>query len=138
MPPKITTTLEDIDGSFGRFFKAAPKEVRELLKGTVKTAAFGLGQRMKAAAPRSDPEFAPHIQDQIDVKARGLAARVGLLDAGPTGTEADVALFNEYTPNKQPFMRPAAEAEAPEFKRAVQMALKKLERQLGGFGGGLR
>jgi hypothetical protein len=98
-----------------------------------------MGQRMKALAPRSDPQFAPHIQDEIEVKTRGLTARVGLLDPGPTGIEADVALFNEYAPNKQPFMRPAAEAEASEFQRHITRAIQKMEGklQVGIAGGGL-
>jgi hypothetical protein len=94
---------------------------------------------MKALAPRSDPQFAPHIQDQIDVAHRGLTARVGILDSGPTGIEADVALFNEYAPNKQPFMKPAAEAHTSEFKRNIERAIRRMEVKLSGglAGGGL-
>lgn len=138
MPPKITAYVEDVGGSFLRFIKSAPKEASKEIGGAVKLAAFGLRQRMRASAPRSDPEFAPHIQDQIDVYSRGLSARVGLLDQGSTGIEADIALFNEYAPNRQPFMKPAAEAESSDFQRGVERALKAMERKLGGFGGGLR
>ncbi len=68
---------------------------------------------------------------------RGLTAYVGYIDAteaaGPhnTSTQAAVALFNEYKPNQQPFMRPSAEAETPDFVRRATDALGQLDRHLG-------
>lgn len=139
MPARITGHIEDVGGSFLRLMKTAPKMARQDIGVAVKLSAFSLGQRMKALAPRSDAQFAPHIQDEIEVASRGLTARVGILEPGPTGIEADVALFNEYAPNAQPFMKPAAEAQTADFKRNVERALQKMEGklQVGLAGGGL-
>lgn len=139
MPPKrISVEIEDVSGSFSRFMRTAPKLARQEVGAAVRLSAFGLGQRMKALAPRSDAQYAPHIQDQIESVTRGMSARVGILEPGSTGIEPDIALFNEYAPNRQPFMRPAAEAEASEFKRAIEIALKRMGAKLSGFGGGLQ
>lgn len=135
---KKTVYIEDVGGRFKALFTQGPKVFRQNLGGAIKLSAFGLGQRMKAKAPRSEAQYAPHIQDEIEVAARGLSARVGILDQGPTGMEADIAVYNEYAPNKQPFMRPSAEAHESEFVRDITRALKVAERQLGGFGGGLQ
>lgn len=54
-------------------------------------------------------------------------AVVGILD---NDQEADVALFNEYSPNHQPFMRPALQAEASDFRRQLEDSLKLAESKL--------
>lgn len=133
--------IVDAGGLFARFKREAPKEFREAIYDAVEKTSFALAQRMRAMAPVG-PE-APHIRDHISYKRRGARAEVGYLDAtqeagaGSTATIADVALFNEYAPNKQPFMRPAAEMESKDFDRRVRDALKRVERDLSG-GGGLR
>ena len=128
-------TIED--ASLRRMVDLAPKLARAELNHVVRLSLFSLKQRMEALAPRSDDEFAPHIADQIDTKKRGLSGSTGVQDPGPTGQEAQIAAYNEYAPNKQPFMRPAAEKEEGELKRNATIALRKMEKQLGGFGGGL-
>jgi hypothetical protein len=133
---KFSVSIEDVGGSFQRLYRDSPKIARKLLQPAVRLSAFSLGRRMEALAPRSDPTFAPHIQDQIDTKAHGLSARVGILDPGPTGIEADIALFNEYRPNKQPFMRPAAEAHEKEHARILERALRGLPSRITGSSGG--
>ena len=110
----IRNVLEDVDGSFARFLRTAPREVRQALAAAVKKSAFAVGQRMKALAPVG-PD-APHLREDVEVEARGLTARVGYLTAKPAApgsdaTQPDVALYNEYAPNAQPFMRPAFDSQ---------------------------
>lgn len=131
--------IEDVGGSFARFMREAPKEMRKLLAGEVKATAFSLERRIAFKAPHG-PD-APHIKERVTHKARGLSAQVGYIDAtepaapGNPASIADVALYNEYRPNKQPFMRPAAEAEASDFVKRITVGIGKVERSLSGGGG---
>jgi hypothetical protein len=139
---KVTIHLEDVGGSFKRFLAAAPREARAALHDAVEKTAFSMQQRMKALAPIG-PD-APHIRDTISYKRRGQRAEIGLLQGeggdqpsapGSNASMADVGLFNEYNPNAQPFMRPAAEAENADFTKRVAAALAQVERNLSGGGG---
>lgn len=136
---RIVVTLDDVGGSFKRFLERAPREARAALHDAVERTAFSLQQRMKALAPLG-PD-APHIKDAISYKRRGQRAEIGLLDAtepaapGSTATMADVGLFNEYSPNRQAFMKPAAEAENADFTRRVSDAMRQVERNLSSGGG---
>lgn len=131
--------IEDVNGSFAKFLNDAPRVARAALHDAVEKTAFALAQRMRSMAPVG-PD-APHIKDAITYKRRGQRADVGLLDAtqpaapGSDATMADVGLFNEYSPNRQPFMRPAAEQEDKDFVRRVSDAMKQVERDLSGGGG---
>jgi hypothetical protein len=131
--------IEDVGGSFAKFLKDAPRIARAHLHDAVEKTAFSMAQRMKALAPVG-PD-APHIRDAITYKRRGQRAEVGLLDAtqaaahGSDWSLADVGLFNEYSPNRQPFMLPAAEQEDKDFVRRVTDAMQKVERDLSGGGG---
>jgi hypothetical protein len=131
--------IEDVGGSFAKFLKDAPRIARAALHDAVEKTAFSMQQRMKALAPVG-PD-APHIRDAITYKRRGQRAEVGLLDAtqaaapGSDWSLADVGLFNEYSPNRQPFMLPAAEQEDKDFVRRVTDAMQKVERDLSGGGG---
>lgn len=126
--------LEDVGGSFARFIRETPKLANQYRFDVVEKTAFAMANRMRALAPVG-PD-APHIRENITHKRRGGMAMVGVLDGaepaapGSTASLADVALFNEYSPNKQPFMRPAAEAEAPYFVRRMTDAMQQLERDL--------
>jgi len=67
---------------------------------------------------------------------------VGFFDQTPSapGSETsniDVALYNEYKPNAQPFMRPAAYDEGADFGTRLTRALKGLEGRLSVSGSGL-
>ena len=126
---RYTVRIEDVGGSFARFVKQAPKEARELCKAAVRTTTFAVLQRMKATAPVG-PE-APHMKAALDLKISGLRGRAGILTSTGEGDDAHVALYNEYLPNKQAFMRPAAMAEKPDFTRRMKEALGQLERRLG-------
>jgi hypothetical protein len=131
--------IEDVGGSFAKFLKNAPKDMRAYLQDAIEKTAFAMAGRMRAGAPVGPDS--PHIRDAVTYKRRGLTAQVGFIDAteaaGPdnTATLADVALYNEYSPNKQPFMRPAAEAEASDFTRRMKAAVTQAEHSLSGGGG---
>jgi hypothetical protein len=131
--------LEDVGGSFARFLRDAPKEMRQQLQAAVKTTSFAMQQRMKAMAPVG-PD-APHIRDAVTHSVRGLVGKVGFIDAtapagpGNSASIGDVALYNEYSPNNQPFMRPSAEAESSDFVRRMKAAVTQAERSLSGGGG---
>jgi hypothetical protein len=136
--PKTVIEIVDVDGSFRRFIRESPKEARKELGAAVKKSLFMLAKRMEALAPDRSPE-APHIKDAITSESRGMSGRAGVLDAeasqpaapGSSWTQADVALFNEYSPNRQAFMRPAAEAIDSDLKRECTRALQRVERTLG-------
>jgi len=136
---RIDVEVIDVGGSFRRFIDHAPKEYRRLISGEVKTTAFALQQRMKAKAPVG-PD-APHIRDFVTHDVRGLTARVGFIDATDAAAPSsdasigDVAAYNEWNPNKQPFIKVSAEAEAPDFVRRVTSAIGQAERILSGGGG---
>lgn len=127
-------TIEDVGGSFARFLKDAPRIARASIADAVKQTAFSLSRRMGAGAPVG-PD-APHIKENITFEAKGMRAEVGFINAtepaapGSSATIADVALYNEYRPNAQPFMRPAAEAEQSDFTRRVTVAIQQMERSL--------
>jgi hypothetical protein len=146
MALKIQIHVEDVGGSFKKFQERAPKEARALISDAVDKTAFAIMQTMKAQAPVG-PD-APHIRDAITWKRRGtrgvgkggVAAEIGILESdgggspsapGSSTTLAEVALFNEYRPNAQPFMRPAAEAENSNFTKRITQAIQQLERALG-------
>jgi hypothetical protein len=126
---RLVTRLEDVNGSFARMIANAPKETRALLAAAVQSTTFALGQRMKATAPVG-PD-APHMKDEIAISVRGLNGRAGILKASGEGDAAHIALYNEYVPNQQPFMKPAARAEERDFVRRAQEAIGQLERRLG-------
>jgi hypothetical protein len=130
--PRVNVWVEDAGGSFRRLINESPKVARELLQDALDKTAFSLAQRMRSKAPVG-PD-APHIKDHVTTAGRGLSRSVGYINAttaaGPVNKHsiASVALFNEYMPNQQPFMRPAAEAEGPDFAKRVTQAMQQLER----------
>jgi hypothetical protein len=126
---RYTTRIEDVGGSFARFIREAPKEAKALCKAAVESTSFAVLQRMKATAPVG-PD-APHIKDELAMKVRGLMGRVGILQSEGEDGPAHIALYNEYMPNEQPFMRPAAKAEQDTHTRRVKEAIGQLERRLG-------
>jgi hypothetical protein len=127
-----TVEIEDVGGSFARFIATAPKEVRARLSEAIATTTFIVSQRMKALAPVG-PE-APHMRDAIEAqlpKRNGLSGRAGIFD---NEEEASVALFNEYRPNEQWFMRPALLDSEDGFRARATRALQQVERNLSGGG----
>jgi hypothetical protein len=136
--PKVMVNVVDVNKSFARFIQYASRgEARKRLNAPVLLTADALAQRMKATAPVG-PDDA-HIRDAITFTQRGNSAAVGLLAQdfggdsagdGTGATMAEVALYNEYSPNKQPFMRAAAEADDGPFRRRIEDALQSIERAL--------
>jgi hypothetical protein len=114
-----TRVLEDVGGSFAAFKRNAPKVFRAALLEAVHKTTFAVEQRLHATAPVG-PD-APHIRDEMTSQMRGLTGRAGIFD---NDEQAHVALFNEYSPNHQPFMRASADAEADEFLKRVTRALQ--------------
>jgi hypothetical protein len=134
--PKIVVGIQDTNGSFGRFLKNAPKEIKAALADAVKKTSFALERRMMASAPVGPagegltPE--QHIKPDITHRARDLSGWAGIKD---DSDQATVMFFNEYQPNEQAFMLPAAKAEADNFRKLAEAALKQVERDLSGGGG---
>jgi len=140
--------LVDANGSFRRFLQNAPKEMRKEIQHAVTMTSSALRNRMSVAAPVG-PD-APHLKEAVSFVVRGLVGKVGYIEGqggdDPSGsttatwkgmemTNAWVALFNEYRPNKQPFMKPSAEKEAPDFIKRMTQAITQAERNLSGGGG---
>jgi len=132
---RITVEIEDVKGSFRRLIDDAPKRVRHYMSTAVFQTSMAVLREMEARAPLG-PEgqgLTPdeHIKFDLEHKGRvtALSQRVGIFD---NVGQASVALFNEYSPDRQPFMKPAAEAEAGPFKDRAIAALQKVERELSG------
>lgn len=121
----VKATLEDVGGRFALFVRQGPAVYRKAVLPTVQATAFEVRARMRRGAPVG-PD-APHIRDDVEVDVSELTALVGYITKPE---QAAVALYNEYRPNKQPFMRAALEDEADEFRRAVTKALHHAERAL--------
>ncbi len=138
---KIGVELVDVNGSFKRFVTAAPKLAKKLLGTAVFLAADRVLRDMEDHAPRG-PEgegLTPdeHIADDMthDWKAsRPLSARVGILGTGDN-PQAHVALWNEYSPDRQPSMGPAARVGAVTLLKAATEAMLSLEAKLLSSGG---
>jgi hypothetical protein len=134
MGMRTTVAIEDVNGSFKRFLDQAPKVARQYLSTAVFLTAGGIQKQMEANAPQGpDGEgLTPgtHIKAMVEHRGRnkGLHAQVGYFEPD----DAAVALFNEYLPNKQPFMRPAASSESEPFKARAMRALEQCERDLSG------
>jgi hypothetical protein len=133
----VGVEIVDVDGRFRRLVKQAAPMTRKFLAAAVKETAAALARRIARGAPVG-PD-APHIHDAVTFTARGLTGKAGFIERaneqaapGNPATQGDVALFNEYTPNRQPFMLPAAEVEAPDYARRARTALEQVERALSG------
>lgn len=129
----IPVTIEDVNGSFARFVRTAPKIARMYLSDAVSKTTFAVVQRMKATVAVG-PD-APHIKDDLEAKLPrrdGLSGRAGIFD---NDEQAHIALYNEYRPNEQPFMRISALNEEPNFRARAIAALKRVEVDLSGGGG---
>lgn len=122
----VRVRIEDVNGSFARLIREAPKEARAYLSHAVATTTLAVKQRMTARVPVDEGE----LRDALDVslpKRNSLRGLAGVLD---DADQAAVAQYNEWSPNKQPFMRPAAQDEANDFKERAVRALKSMESAL--------
>lgn len=142
MNDRIHAELIDVGGTFARMTREAPRELRRRMSQVVLRTANNLASRMARNAPRGPDS--PHIADTVTFSHRGLTAKVGYLAEdfggeqaaeGSSATIAEVALYNEYRPNNQPFMRVSAEQESGDLVTRTEEAVAAMERALaGGFG----
>ncbi len=121
----VIIEIEDVGGSFARLIKQAPRECRAFLSQAVSSTTFAVSQRMQATVPVDSGSLKADLEARLP-KRNGLHGQAGVWEP----ESASVALFNEYRPNMQPFMRPAAYAEAEEFKKRAMRALKSMEASL--------
>lgn len=129
----ITTELEDVGGTFRTFVTEAPKLTRKLLGTAVFTTARRVLESMEAGAPQGPDGqgLTPGEHIKLDLEenwsaSHPLYARVGILD---NDAQAHVALWNEYSPDQQPFMLPAALSNESLFHAEAAAALQRLEKQ---------
>ena len=115
--------IEDVKGSFKRMCEVAPKKAREFLSRAVLLTTAGVLTRMETAVPVDQGD----LKTALTMTHKGLHGRAGVLD---DPDQAEVAVFNEYAPNRQPFMKPSAEAESNDFKKRAEYALEQMERYL--------
>lgn len=120
----MSMALDDVGGSFAKFVKNAHKTLVKHVEPRVDKSARLMVEKMRAAAPVG-PD-APHMRDAITYQRIGKMAEIGIFDP----EQAQVALYNEYTPNRQPFMRAAAEQSDGEFVRQVTDGIAQMERDL--------
>lgn len=130
---KSVVTLEDVGGTFKRFVTEAPKLVKALLGTAVFTTSRRVLGAMEANAPMDTTGggLTPGEHIKLDLEetwkaSYPLSAKIGIFN---NDAQAHVALFNEYMPNEQPFMRPALKANEGLFLAEVTRALKNIERQ---------
>lgn len=122
---RVTVRIEDVNGSFARLIKQAPKEARAFLSQAVATTTVAVNQRMKARVPVDEGQLKAALDVRLP-KGNRLHGQAGVWDP----EQAAIAQFNEWTPNKQPFMRPSAQDESAEFKARAEKALKRMEAAL--------
>lgn len=109
----------DIFDTFTAFTERAPAVLRAAAyRGAHRTAPRVLA-RMQAAAPRL-----------TGAMAAKLTADGGLVGIFDDPEEASVALFNEYSPNHQPFMRPALQSEGSGLIASVTEEVGAAEAEL--------
>ncbi len=133
MAMKISAVVIDVNGSFKRLMTEAPKQSKKFLSTAVFLTAAAVRRRMETTAPvgPSGEGRAPgdHISQDIEHRGRNgaLSARVGIFD---DPDQVAVAAYNEYAPNRQPFMKRSAEAESEGYRQRAIEALQQCERFL--------
>ncbi len=137
---RIEVEYVDVNGSLRRLARDAPSVLRKRLMPAVLLTAGRLAKRMAANAPVG-PD-APHLRDTVTFTQRGLSAEVGYIRDhygadpaadGSDATNAEVAFYNEYVPNEQPFMRNSAHQESSAFVERISEAAASIEKGLGFF-----
>lgn len=111
----------DAGGRTKRWISRAHDVLRKevITRGTHPTAKSILGS-MQDRAPRLTGAMASKLTVDGGV--------VGILDDSEA---ASVALYNEFSPNHQPFMRPAARANESTLDQRATAALQSAERLVG-------
>jgi hypothetical protein len=108
----------EIVNTFTKFAEKAPGVLRaKAVEAAQKTTPRVLA-RMEATAPRLTGEMASKLTVDGGI--------VGIFDP----EQAAVALYNEYSPNHQPFMRAAAQASVGDLVEAVTAGMQDAEAEL--------
>lgn len=137
---RVTIRVVDVDGSLAKFIRRAPSVVRDECSVAVRATARAILRRMEEKV-HVGPD-APHLRDDLSYVAEGLGGRIGILEEaadkpaapGSEATQGEVALYNEFRPDRQPFMGNSARAEADSFEDGVAKGLQRAARNLsGGF-----
>ena len=110
-----------------RALKDQTPRVRDMVAQAVAVTTFAVQQRIQATVPRASGVLASHISST----SRGMSGRVEI------GAEAWYWHFVEYGTVRmgaKPFIRPAAELEAPIFERRIKDIARRLEAEFGRTG----
>jgi hypothetical protein len=108
----------EIVDTFTAFTEKAPGVLKDAaIRGVQKVAPRMLG-RMEAQAPT--------LTGQMKSKLTVDGGVVGIFDP----EQAEVALFNEYSPNHQPFMRAAAQASIGDLESDASAEIVAAESEL--------
>lgn len=116
----VRVTLEDVNGSFARFVREAPKVLKKHAFAAAEQTRQVVARRIYEKAPVGPN--APHMRDAIEVRG----TYIGIFDP----EQAAVALYNEYRPNQQPFMADSARDEDAGFRAREEKAIKQTEHEL--------
>ena len=109
----------EIVDTFTKFLERAPEAMRAAgVRGAQKAAPRLLG-RMQSAAPRLTGAMASR-----------LTADGGVVGIFNDPEEASVALYNEYSPNHQPFLRPSLQATEGDLVSGTSEEIAGLESEL--------
>lgn len=108
-----------ITDTFTPFLEQAPTVLKAAGRRGAQQTTPKVLARMEANAPRLTGVMASRLT------ANG--GQVGIFD---NSEEASVALFNEYSPNHQPFMRPAAQSSVGDLIEAMTSAIQGAEADL--------
>lgn len=123
---KVTMDLKGFD-ALQRAIKEAPDLVRRHAEDTISKTTFSAAQRMRGTVRVNTGQ----LKRSITTSVRGLSGRVLI------APEAFHWKFLEYGTVKMPaspFIRPAAEAEAPVYLQRMHDFVPKLERLWTGGG----
>lgn len=123
------TILEDVDGSFARFLRELPGDARVHLSHAIRITTYAIAGRMRETVKRI-AYLTGDMHNKIEnrpPKQTALVGRAGIWDT----VEAEIALYNEYTPNRQPFMRPSVDDEQRQYVKRVQAAMRLTDRYYG-------
>lgn len=137
---RVSIRVVDVDRSLARFIRRFPGVVKGECATEVRQASRAVLQGMEGRVAVG-PD-APHLKDDLSYEAKGLVGRVGILEdaagkqaaPGSDATQGEVASFNEWSPDHQPFMGNSARAAANDFAAGVAKALQRAARSMsGGF-----
>lgn len=139
---RVTIRIVDVDGSLRKFIRTFPQLTKDECTKAIRTTARRVLQRMEAKVAVG-PD-APHLRDDLsyEVGNKSLFGRIGILEdaaqklaaPGSDATQGEVAIMNEYKPDRQPFMGNSLRAEADAFAALVEKGLQAAVRSVSSGG----